>query len=221
VTTHETKPAPVETPHVPRKRIRERQKQQRFARIKLAARQLFLKNGYDRTTLRVIGRRAKVGAGTILRYVEDKRELLFLLFDEDHKAVTESAYAELSEDKEFLDQSIDGFRSYYRYFAANPEYARTVLREATFFDPLLAEVSPANDAGWRSINRIKRTVEIARRRGEIIIAESDDTLARLIFEIYQIECRRWLATAEPDVESGLKALRRALAILTRGLASRS
>jgi AcrR family transcriptional regulator len=221
VTTGERKPAPTARPRAGRTGIREKQKQQRFARIKLIARELFLKNGYDRTTLRVIGRRAKVGAGTILRYVQDKRELLFLLFDEDHKTVTETAYAELSDDKGFLDQSIDGFRSYYRYFAANPEYARTILREATFFDPLLAGVSPANDAGWRSINRIKRTVEIARRRGEITIAESDDTLARLIFEIYQIECRRWLAAAEPDVESGLNALRRALAILTRGLAPRS
>ncbi len=160
-----------------------------------------------------------MGAGTILRYVADKRDLLFLLFNEDHKAVTESAYLQLSADKHFLDQSIDGFRSYYRYFGANPDYARAILREATFYDPLRGGNSPAQEAGWRSIERIKRTIEIARRRGEITIAESDDTLARLIFEIYQIECRRWLAAAKPDVEAGLTTLRRALVILMRGLAS--
>lgn len=198
--------------------IRERQKRQRFARIRLAARELFLKNGYDRTTLRLIGRRAKVGAGTILRYVKDKRDLLYLLFDEDHKAVTERAYGELSDDKAFLDQAIDGFRAYYQYFGSNPEYARAILREAAFYDPLSPEDTPALAAGRRSIERIRRTVEIARRRGEITVAESDDTLARFIFEIYQIECRRWLAVAEPDIEHGLAELRRALKILMHGLA---
>jgi AcrR family transcriptional regulator len=99
---------------VPRRRraSREEQKRQRFARIKLVARELFLRNGYEPTTLREIGRKARVGAGTILRYVPDKRELLLLLFDEDHKTVSEAATDELSETKSFLDQSIDGFRHY-------------------------------------------------------------------------------------------------------------
>ena len=71
-------------------------------------------------------------------------------------------------------------------------------------------------AGARSIGRIKRTVEIARKRGEISIEEINEVLARLIFEIYQIECRHWLADAQPDVEQGLAKLRRTLCILDRG-----
>ena len=63
--------------------------------------------------------------------------------------------------------------------------------------------------GWAD-RGIKRTVEIARKRGEISIEESNEVLARLIFEIYQIECRHWLADAQPDVEQGLAKLRRTL-----------
>ena len=200
----------------PRRASREQQKQSRFARIKLVARELFLCNGYERTTLREIGRKARVGAGTILRYVPDKRELLLLLFNEDHKTVSQAATAELSEGKRFLDQSIDGFRHYYRYFGAYPDYARAILRESTFYNPLVVRPAPATAAGARSIERIKRTIEIARRRGEITIDESDDALARFVFEIYQIECRHWLAAQEPDVEAGLVELRRALSILQRG-----
>src|SRR5262249_13501343 len=155
-----------------RRGSREDQKRLRFARIKLVARELFLRNGYERTTLREIGRKARVGAGTILRYVPDKRELLLLLFDEDHKTVSEAATAELSQTKSFLDKSIDGFRHYYRYFGAYPDYARAILRESVFYNPLLAPPVPAIEAGARSIARIKRTIEIARKRGEVTIDES-------------------------------------------------
>ena len=196
--------------------VREKQKARRFARIKLAARDLFLKNEYERTTLRAIGRQARVGAGTILRYVTDKRALLLLLFDEDHKAVSDRAAAELSEAKDFLQQSVDGFRHYYRYFGAYPEYARAILRESSFYNPWKDDAAK-HRAGARSIDRIKQTVQIARGRGEIGIDESDETLARLIFEIYQIECRHWLADAEPDVEEGLTKLARTLQVLQRGL----
>jgi AcrR family transcriptional regulator len=202
-----------------RRGSRDEQKQQRFARIKLVARELFLRNGYEPTTLREIGRKARVGAGTILRYVPDKRELLLLLFDEDHKIVSKAATAELSATKSFLDQSIDGFRHYYRYFGAYPDYARAILRESSFYNPLLVRPASATAAGSRSIERIKRTIELARQRNEITIDESDDVLARLVFEIYQIECRHWLAAQEPDIEAGLVELRRALGILQRGFGS--
>ena len=148
--------------------LREKQKARRFARIKLAARELFLRNEYERTTLRAIAKQARVGAGTILRYVPDKRALLLLLFDEDHKSVSDRATAELSEDKAFLQQSIDGFRHYYEYFGAYPEYARAILRELSFYNPWKDEAGE-HTAGARSIDRIRRTVEFARRRGEITI----------------------------------------------------
>jgi len=196
--------------------LREKQKARRFARIKLAARELFLKNEYERTTLRAIAKQARVGAGTILRYVPDKRALLLLLFDEDHKSVSDRAAAELSDGKTFLQQSIDGFRHYYEYFGAYPEYARAILRESSFYNPWKDETRE-HAAGARSIERIRRTVEIARSRGEITIEDNDDVLAKLIFEIYQIECRHWLSDAKPNVEEGLTKLTRTLRILQRGL----
>jgi AcrR family transcriptional regulator len=207
----QTKAAPRHEPG-----IREKQKARRFARIKLAARELFLRNEYERTTLRAIAKQARVGAGTILRYVPDKRALLLLLFDEDHKSVSDRAAAELSDDKAFLEQSIDGFRHYYEYFGAYPEYARAILRESSFYNPWKDETRD-HAAGGRSIDRIRRTVEIARSRDEITIEESDDVLAKLIFEIYQIECRHWLSDAKPSVEEGLAKLTRTLRILQRGL----
>ena len=64
----------------------------------------------------------------------------------------------------------------------------------------------------RSVTRIKRTVEIARKRGEITIEESDDELAFIIFGIYLTEIRWWLGSGNLDVELGLARLRHALSI---------
>ena len=188
-------------------------------RIKEAARALFLKRGYDRTTLRNIGVRAGIPAVTILRYVEDKRDLLYLLFNEDHAKVTEIAVREMAETGSFLDESIAGFRHYYRYFAARPELARCILREVTFI--VRHPGNHAFEASSRSLNRIKRTVEIARARGEIRHPAHDEEISRLIFELYQIETRRWLLATKPDIETGLKSLRASLAIIMEGLSGSS
>jgi AcrR family transcriptional regulator len=196
----------------------------RFDRIKAAARELFHRDGYDQTTLRIVARKARVSAATIIKYFGDKRELLELLFDEEHDRVTEEALLELSDTKSFLKQSTDGFRPYYRYFGEHPEYARAILQLGTFYDPALAvslASRPGAKAVARSIDRIKRTVEIARKRGEFTIDETDDALALLIFEIYQIECRHWLAAARPDVEQGLAKLSRVLSILERGFTAKN
>jgi AcrR family transcriptional regulator len=197
---------------------REQQKQERFARIRDAARELFLKKGYEATTLRMIARRSGVGPGTIFRYVADKRDLLYRLFNDEHVEVTRQAVAHTSARRPFLEQCIDGFRPYYEYFARNPEFARSVLREATFYVP-----RPGNhafEAMQRSVARITDIVTRSRTRGEIDSPQDDAAIANLVFELYQVECRRWLANPKPKVEDGLSSLRETLELVARGLCPR-
>ena len=195
---------------------RERSKQDRLNRIKRAARTLFVKHGYDATTTRAIARSAKVGLGTIFRYVEDKSDLLILLFDEDHEQVTAEAFARVPPEGLLLDRLMAAFRSYYVYFAREPEFSRAVLREVTFYvGPMRLDRSVK--AGDQITSRIERLIADARERGEIASDESDSMIALLIFEIYQAECRRWLHETPPDVEHGLNALRRSLSLIDRGL----
>jgi AcrR family transcriptional regulator len=197
---------------------REKQKARRLLRSKDCARVLFLTKGYDGTTLRAIAARAKVGAATIFRSVEDKRDLLMLIFDEDHRSVTEKAVKALSDELPFVELCVAGFRPYYDYFATNAEFSRAILREAPFYrsNPRLglAQRRPMT----RSIARIRQTVEIGRYRKEILVDEDDEMLALLIFEIYQNSLRRWLHyTEHPNVDEGLLELRRALSLVMNGL----
>ena len=193
---------------------REVQKQLRFERIQHAARELFLKKGFAGTTMRQIARRARVGLGTIFRHVADKRDLLFLLFAADHKAVTQAAFAALP-DAALLDRLLHAFGHYYRYFAAQPDFARAVLQEITFYPRRLADQTDA--PGQQVRLHFCQLIETARARGEIRGGEDAAMIALLIFDIYQAECRRWLADARPDVAVGLAALRCALAVVVRGL----
>ena len=171
------------------------------------------------TTLRAIAKKARVSAATIVVHFGDKDELVALLYNEDQRAITEQAYLELSESKGYLDQSIDGFRHYYRYFALYPNFIRAILQTTSLYHPTSMPSRPAGELAMRSVTRIKRTVEIARKRGEITIEESDDELAFIIFGIYLTEIRWWLGSGNLDVELGLARLRHALSILQRGLSA--
>src|SRR2546421_5744523 len=76
---------------------RERNKLDKLRRIKDAARELFVAKGFDDTTTREIALRAGVGIGTIFVYAENKRDLLFLIANEELEKVTERAEAAVNE----------------------------------------------------------------------------------------------------------------------------
>jgi AcrR family transcriptional regulator len=194
--------------------LRERNRQERLTRIKRAARRLFQSKGYDRTTLPMIGEKAGLGAATLYGYVQDKRDLVWMLFDEDHAAITNQALACMRDEIGFLDQSINGFRFYYQYFARSPRFAECLLRE---WDFLLSRSKDRPSATvQRHLDRILKTIAIGRARGEITTSASDEDLALAIYHIYQMESRRWMSGSEPDLESGLRALRSMIGIVFNG-----
>src|ERR1700719_3245717 len=75
--------------------LRERNKLDKFRRIKEAASELFIRKGYDDTTTREIAVRAGVGLGTIFVYAENKRDLLFLIVNDELENVTLEAEASI------------------------------------------------------------------------------------------------------------------------------
>ena len=194
--------------------LRERNRQERLTRIKRAARRLFQSKGYDRTTLPMIGEKAGLGAATLYGYVQDKRDLVWMLFDEDHAAITTQALAAMRDDIGFLDQSINGFRFYYQYFARNPRFAECLLREWDFL--LSRSKNRPSATVQRHLERILKTIAIGRARSEITTGASDQDLALAFYHIYQMESRRWMSSPEPQVEPGLKALRTMLGIVFNG-----
>ncbi len=97
--------------------LRERNKLDKLRRIKDAASELFIRKGYDDTTTREIAVRAGVGLGTIFVYAATKRDLLFLLVNDDLQQVVEQAAAAVRPDRPMLDNLLRTFQLHYRYFA--------------------------------------------------------------------------------------------------------
>src|SRR5712691_10788728 len=113
--------------------LRERRKLETRERIRAAAAELFARRGYSAATMRQIARRAHVGLGTLFNYAEDKRDLVFLIFNEELEQLTDGVLAEKDAGLPLLEQLTAIFRAHYRFFGNRPDLARILLQELTFY----------------------------------------------------------------------------------------
>lgn len=196
--------------------LRERKKLDKLDRIIRAARDEFLESGYQQATIRKISSRAGVAFGTIFLYASDKRDLLFLIYNDDLERLSETAFKDIDDDAPLVDQLLDIFRAFYRFFYERPELARDVLREMNFYEQGSQAIRFS-----ASIRRIEDNMEkIVLRcleKGMITTQANTRRIAVLLFGIYRTEVRNWLSRRDVDVEQGLSKLKLYLDIVINGL----
>jgi AcrR family transcriptional regulator len=107
--------------------LRERNKIDKLRRIKEAASELFLSRGFDDATTREIASRAGVGIGTLFIYADDKRDLLFLVVNEELADITTKAEASVKDDISCLQNLLNVFRLHYEFFGRQPLLSRLML----------------------------------------------------------------------------------------------
>ena len=195
---------------------RELNKIDKLKRITDAARLVFETKGYDEATIREIARRAKVALGTIFTYAADKRDLLFLVINPDYQRIAERAAAAVRPDAAVLNNLLNAFRLLYEFFAESPRLSRLVLREMLFYD-----TGRHADRFVATRTRMLETcidiVRHAQRSKDIKSKENAELVGRVLFAVYQIEVRRWLAAEPLDVSLGLRSLEKALLVVISGL----
>jgi AcrR family transcriptional regulator len=196
--------------------LREKNKSEKLLRIKTAARKLFIAKGFDDATTREIARLAGVGIGTVFTYADNKRDLLFLIANEDLAEVTAKAEASVRDDASCLQNLVTVFRHHYELFGRQPELSRLMLREMMFYDSG-RQATAFQAIRERVIRLVASVVKKAHDRGTIQSTETPDFVGWIAFSIFQVELRRWLTTRKPDVDTGLKALERALGLFIHGL----
>ena len=86
--------------------LRAKNKAEKLQRIRKAARALFVKRGYDDTTMRDIAKRADVGFGTLFTYASDKRDMLFLIFNDELDNVVADSFARAVKERLFSISSL-------------------------------------------------------------------------------------------------------------------
>jgi AcrR family transcriptional regulator len=209
------------TASLPAAGLRERNKADKLQRIRQAASELFVEKGYDDTTIREIAQRADVGFGTLFTYASDKRDLLFLIFNDELAATVEQATRDARKKEELPDQLVAFFRGFYRFFGARPALSRIVLREMTFY--LSGKQAGIFQRSRRLLlERVTQLVAQAQADGRIRKDEDAELLGRALFSIYTAELRDWIGGDAPvDLRRGLVQLQRMLCLVIDGFSPRA
>jgi AcrR family transcriptional regulator len=194
---------------------REKNKLEKLQRIREATRELFVEKGYDETTTREIAVRAGVGIGTVFTYAENKRDLLFLVANDELEAVTSRCEASVSERASCLQNLLSIFRQHYKFFAKQPALSRLLLREMTFYESG-RQAQRFQRTRERNIQLVGRVVRQALEQNTINCKEDPEFVGWVAFCIFQVELRRWLLTKEPSVSAGMARLERALRLCMEG-----
>ena len=195
---------------------RERNKQDKRQRIRAAASELFARHGYAAATLRDIARQAGVGLGTLFDYADDKRDLVFLIFNEQLGALADEALAAPRPEQPLVTQLMAIFAPHYRALGATPALSRILLQELTFY-------SEGKQAGAflkiraRLIAGIVRLVRTAQHERRIAATEDAEFVARHLFFVYSAAIRWWIAGPKPNARAGLAELERMLVLQLSGL----
>lgn len=196
--------------------LRERHKLEKRQRIRAAVRDLFSKHGYETATLREIAQRAHVGLGTLFNYAQDKRDLVFLIFNEELAAVADEAGEAARSQETLLEQLLGLCRPHYKFFAKNPALSRILLKDMTFY----SEGKQAAEflrIRARLLSVIEEVVQAAQQGGELRAEEDAQRIANCAFFIFAGALRWWIAERKPDPRKGLAELRRLFELLIDGL----
>jgi AcrR family transcriptional regulator len=198
--------------------LRTRNKLEKLRRIKEAAQNLFVAKGFDDTTMREIAMRAGIGLGTIFLYAKNKRDLLFLTINEPLQAVTQQAEDAVDPKAPLLDNLLAVAKLHYQFFGRQPALSRLALREMIFYESG-AQAPPFHKTRERLIRLFGHTIELAIANGEVAPREPPQFAGWIVFCIFQVELRRWLANDVIHPRAGLRALERALGLLIAGFAT--
>ncbi len=196
--------------------LRERNKLDKFLRIRAAARKLFTENGFEPTTTRQIAQEADVGLSTLFLYATDKRDLLFMVVNDDLAELTDRAFSGCDPASGLLDNLKLALRQFFEFYGQDKVLSRDVTREITFYTTgMQSERFQATRA--KTIECIAELVKGARKRGEVTAGEDDAFIAKTIFYLLAAEIRMWLADASENPEDGLNELMKRLHLLMHGL----
>src|SRR5213075_2268532 len=157
-----------------------------------------------------------IGLGTLFNYAEDKRDLVFLIFNEELNATTDVALAAPRPGQPLAEQLLAVFAVHFRWLAEKPALARILLQELTFYSSG-KQAATFHAIRRRLIDGIKDLVEKNQKSGTVRKAESAELIARYIFFVYSASLRWWIATPKPDPKAGIADLRRLLRLQMEGL----
>lgn len=198
--------------------VREARKEDKRARLKGAAWELFTTKGFEATTTKEIAARAGVASGTLFLYARDKADLLFLVLHDRLAHAVDEGMRTLPSDASLLDQFMHLFAGFFHVYAEAPDVARVFVKELPGADgPNAAQTHALTMA---LLSHLAGLVQRAQARGEIAPDVPSMLLANNAFGLYFMALSTWLMKTT-TLETALDPfLRSSLALQLRGLGPR-
>lgn len=162
---------PLETcmPEMPKTTHRQRQKENTRKLILNTAYKLFAEKGYADTTMRLLAKEAGVGLGTICKHFPDKPSLLVDAYQGDLGRIIIEAFQTIP-GAGIKGQLLHVTKSIYTFYAANPSFSRTLIKESLFLGGKYGQILDTQLQTF--LKNISVLISSAVGRGELA-AETD------------------------------------------------
>ena len=196
--------------------VRAQAKRASQEKIISAARRLFSQFGFEATTLRHIADAAGLGITTLFNHINDKRDLIYLIFNDQVEEVTYRAIAAPRPKHDFREKILAISEPYFRLFATEPVLARILLSE------VLQEVpGPHLERHWALrkvlMDELVKLAATAQKSGELKLTLSPEVIGHSIFFAFNGSSRWWITSATPDWRSGQRQFRDMLSMMLDGV----
>ena len=194
---------------------RERNKQEKRARIIAAAKELFGSKGFADTTTQEIAEKADIGTGTLFLYAKSKEELLVMVFSGDMIEQAQNAFLHLPATGSLVDKLMHVFGYMIEYHEQDKELSKALLKEIT----ILTTPGPRRDIAMlmRCIYGGISDILVAGQKIGVVREGVDTELAaEILFSIYYLTLLGWISD-EISKPRFMKRLREKLTTGVEGL----
>jgi AcrR family transcriptional regulator len=187
---------------------RERNKQQKLARITAAASELFAEHGVDEVTTQQIADKADIGTGTLFLYAKTKGELLLLVQNAGYVAALERGRVDAETLPGVLDAVLAIVRPIVECNRTHIENGRTYLREMVFGDPK----EPRHGEALAIVAKTEEILASVVRRDKRYGEDDAAAVARIISAVIFFSMAA-SANAPLTLEEVMQDVRRQLAVV--------
>ena len=181
---------------------RAQQKEETRGIIVQAAKGLFTKHGFDKTTIRAIAEDANVAVGTVFVHFPDKSALLAATLYEEIEQALQNAYDTLPEDAPVKEQLLHLARSLYLHYDENRALARELIQKTLFMDGDWGKASRRQVEAF--IAKVAELLCAAQKSDQLPPDANCQLLARAFFSHYFLVLITGLRPEE-DIDPGVQS----------------
>ncbi len=195
-----------------------REKQELKQQILDAARQLFVREGYENVSMRKIANKIEYSPATIYTYFQDKDEILDCLCEETFlKLHLEKSTAIDQTEGDSLQALKKGMETYIRFGLDHPEHyiVTFILKAAPYEKPGRRQTRKAK-TGQKCFDEMRNIVRRCMEEGKIKDADLEETSQALWAGIHGLTALLITQPGFPFVERE-RLIRRVIEILVRGV----